>query len=97
MDLWTGVAGGLDGDSDVDGADFMRWQRGESANRLSSGDLNPDELADWNTNYGQDAAAASAAAGSVPEPASWLLLLVAVMLVTTLGTWRRRQRSVALE
>jgi hypothetical protein len=65
-----GVAGDYDGDSDVDGADFLRWQRGQSPTPLSAGDL-----ATWRTNFGTGGAVA--AAGAVPEPASAALVALA--------------------
>jgi len=88
LDLFAGIDGGFDSDSDVDGADFLSWQRGESSGRLVNGDLNPAELADWQANFGQDTASASAAAASVPEPAS-LLLMAAGAMMMTLGRRRR--------
>jgi hypothetical protein len=42
-----GVTGDFDGDGDVDGRDFMIWQRGGSPAPLSSNDLT-----DWQGNYG---------------------------------------------
>ncbi len=57
----AGVPGDFDGDSDVDGADFLKWQR-------DSGDA--AELALWETNFGTTAAVAAVA--SVPEPAAGL-------------------------
>jgi hypothetical protein len=41
------ATGDFDGDGDVDGADFLLWQRGGSPNGIGSGDL-----ADWENNYG---------------------------------------------
>jgi hypothetical protein len=41
------ASGDFDGDGDVDGRDFLRWQRGNSPNPLSSGDL-----ALWQEQYG---------------------------------------------
>ncbi len=66
----AGVAGDFDGDNDVDGADFLKWQR-------DSGDA--AELALWETNFGTTAAAAAVA--SVPEPATGLLLVVGLGLL----------------
>jgi hypothetical protein len=43
-----GLTGDFDGDGDVDGRDFLAWQRGESAAPLSSTDLT-----DWQGNYGE--------------------------------------------
>ena len=37
----------IDDDGDVDGADFLLWQRGESPN-----DGSPADLADWEAYYG---------------------------------------------
>ncbi|TWU28359.1 hypothetical protein [Bythopirellula polymerisocia] len=59
-----GIAGDFDGDGDVDGHDFLVWQRNPAVGDLS----------DWQTNYG---APPLAAATSVPEPATWMLLLCA--------------------
>src|SRR5262245_39274161 len=41
------LLGDFDGDGDVDGRDFLVWQRGGSPNPLSAGDL-----AQWQANYG---------------------------------------------
>ena len=43
-----------DGDSDVDGRDFLTWQRGTSTAPISTGDL-----ADWQSNYGTGPAASN--------------------------------------
>ena len=64
----AGVPGDFDGDDDVNGRDFLAWQRGQSPSPLSAGDL-----ATWQANYG--AGGLTAAASAVPEPASALLLL----------------------
>ena len=61
----TGTPGDFDGD--VDGRDFLIWQRGDSPNPLSAGDL-----AIWQSQYGSPNLVAAAAA--VPEPQSLLLL-----------------------
>ncbi len=70
------VSGDFDGDFDVDGADFLKWQRdlGDATN-----------LALWQDNFGTTAAAAAAAI--VPEPASWVLLCTMAMAS---ARWRRR-------
>ena len=66
-----GVLGDFDGDGDVDGRDFLRWQRGGSPNPLSAGDL-----AAWRANYGAGPLAAVAA---VPEPATLAMGLSVVV------------------
>ncbi len=72
----AGLDGDFDGDNDVDGADFLVWQRdlGDAGN-----------LDDWNVNFGATAAAATIAA--VPEPASLLLASAMAMMVVC---WRGR-------
>ena len=58
--------GDFNADGVVNGEDFLKWQRGESWNALSSGDL-----ATWRTNYGSSATATTA---RVPEPTGLVLL-----------------------
>jgi hypothetical protein len=57
------AGGDFDLDGDVDGNDFLVWQRGESP-----GGVIPEDLAEWIANFPQAGAAA------VPEPASAALL-----------------------
>lgn len=71
--------GDFDQDGDVDGGDFLKWQRGESPNVLSSLDL-----ADWQTNFGTTSGPAIAAA-AVPEPSSSSLLVCLIV-----SAWRPR-------
>ena len=75
----VGIPGDFDGDSDVDGRDFLIWQRGNSPNPLSSTDLST-----WQTNYGNGPLVAAVSA--VPEPAS--LVLLGALALPLLG--RRR-------
>lgn len=71
--------GDFDGDGDIDGRDFLVWQRGESFDPFSSSDL---EL--WQAEYDAPPVVASVA---VPEPSSVLCLLV---LAGLSGSSRRR-------
>ncbi len=80
--LSVGVSGDFDLDGDVDGRDFLIWQRGSSPNPLSPGDL-----AVWQANY--SAGSPVTALQSVPEPAVLMMLLPAVMGLTV----RRRGKS----
>jgi hypothetical protein len=65
----TNLLGDFDMDGDIDGADFLKWQRGESLIPLSA-----SELSDWEVGYGT-VAPISAASTAVPEPSSVLLLI----------------------
>ncbi|MDZ4657669.1 MAG: PQQ-dependent sugar dehydrogenase [Bythopirellula sp.] len=68
--------GDFDEDGDVDGRDFLVWQRGQSPEPFSSSDL-----ATWQTNYGTGPLAASVA---VPEPTSLAMVGLALMAASTL-------------
>jgi hypothetical protein len=58
------ILGDFDGDGDVDGRDFLLWQRNPSVG----------DLADWQANYGVGATA-GLSSSVVPEPGSAILLL----------------------
>jgi hypothetical protein len=64
-----GIPGDFDEDDDVDGRDFLIWQRNPSVG----------DLEDWQANYGASSLSASVA---VPEPTSWMLLLSVAMFAT---------------
>jgi hypothetical protein len=70
----TGIPGDFDGDDDVDGRDFLVWQRNPSVGNLS----------DWQLNYGTSAPLA--ASTSVPEPSG---LFLAVMGLSAMAVRRR--------
>ncbi|MDZ4656835.1 MAG: PEP-CTERM sorting domain-containing protein [Bythopirellula sp.] len=73
-----GTPGDFDGDGDVDGRDFLAWQRGNSPSPFSGADL-----ATWQGAYN---GGALAALNAVPEPTS--LVLFGAILLPLLG--RRR-------
>ena len=73
----TLTAGDFDADGDVDGRDFLVWQRGGSPSPLSTGDL-----AVWQANYGSGPLALGAAQ-AIPEPLSLLLAGLALGLLVT--------------
>ena len=63
-----GVPGDFDEDGDIDGSDFLTWQRDPVAHDLS----------DWLSGYDSGAIVTSS---SVPEPGSMALLLTAMLLM----------------
>lgn len=80
-------------DGDVDGADFLTWQRNLGAGTTQStgdadfdGDTDGDDLQQWILQYGTSSAPLSAAA-AVPEPSSLTLTLGCLMFAR-----RRRNR-----
>ena len=77
------LPGDFDFDCDVDGIDFLKWQRGESPDPLSS-----DDLADWETNYGTDLGPLASATSTVPEPAT-----VVLVILTAAGVCLRKCRT----
>lgn len=68
-----GTAGDFDGDEDVDGADFLEWQR-------EFGTLDADDLADWQTNYGPGPGTL-AGVSAVPEPTGLMLSGLGIALL----------------
>jgi hypothetical protein len=77
----AGLAGDFDADGDVDGGDFMAWQRGLSPTPGSAGDL-----INWRANFDVSVAAA----GTVPEPAGCSLLVTAAVA----GAMARRRNRL---
>lgn len=73
----TGTPGDFDGDNDVDGRDFLIWQRGGSPVAFSTADLQ-----EWQNAYG----GALVGFTAVPEPTS---ALIAVGLIAVFGMRRR--------
>jgi hypothetical protein len=73
----AGIPGDFDGDNDVDGRDFLAWQRGESPVAYSTADLQ-----EWQNAYG----GALVGITAVPEPTS---ALIAAGLVALFGVRRR--------
>ncbi len=68
----TLIPGDFNNDGNVDGTDFLLWQRGESPNPLS-----PSDLVDWQTNYGL-VASSSTLARQTPEPTTIILMALAI-------------------
>ncbi|MBL9161918.1 MAG: hypothetical protein JNL18_04155 [Planctomycetaceae bacterium] len=87
------TAGDFDLDGDVDGADFLSWQRGFGitgtatvAQGDADGNHNVDgaDLAIWRQNFGLDASAPSI--NAVPEPGAGILT---IGVAAALGYWKR--------
>lgn len=70
----TSLAGDFDEDGDVDGRDFLCWQRGGSPTPLSTTDL-----ANWQANYGTALLVVPALTG-VPEPSASVLVILGLPL-----------------
>jgi GDSL-like lipase/acylhydrolase family protein len=64
----------FDQDDDVDGADFLAWQRSESPIPLSQSDLD-----DWQASFGSVISSATAASTAVPEPSTGILLMLGMV------------------
>ncbi|MEM8944373.1 MAG: PEP-CTERM sorting domain-containing protein [Planctomycetota bacterium] len=82
--IGAALPGDFDGNGDVDGADYLTWQRDLG----TAGDL-----ADWQGGYGAAAISAPAAAFAVPEPAT--LSLIALTSVACLATRRPARQNLA--
>ena len=80
--LISALPGDFDYDGDVDGLDYLKWQRGDSPFAHSLTDL-----ADWESNFGWLASQAATAA-AIPEPATIVLLGLSVLGFTSVR-WRR--------
>jgi len=72
------LAGDFDNDGDVDGFDFLAWQRDTSIGSLS----------DWEGNFGMTSGTL-AAASAVPEPTTCMLLIVGLGFAVQLRSRRR--------
>ncbi len=92
----AGLSADFNGDGDVDGADFLTWQRGfglggqvDNSNGDSNGDGTVDglDLGEWEGQFGS-ASGPLSGIGAIPEPASALLALIATL--STAFVFRRR-------
>jgi len=70
------LLGDFDLNGNIDGADFLKWHRGESPIPYSQADLD-----DWKINFG--GATPAFAAAVVPEPVTWHMMLFGISLVLT--------------
>ena len=90
----------FDSDNDVDGVDFLTWQRNvpisffagkEDGDADDDGDVDDEDLAIWEQGYGASLSPLSGLGGvaAVPEPASALLAIFASVMVVGSGRTRR--------
>jgi hypothetical protein len=78
--------GDFDADGDIDGLDFLIWQRGlgltgqasgSTGDADADGDVDGHDLDVWRANF--DTGASAAADAAVPEPRMWLLAAIGLM------------------
>jgi hypothetical protein len=81
------MPGNFDFDNDVDGSDFLAWQRGQSPHPL-----NATDLAKWEASYGAYSELLDTQTSAVPEPDACLLTLLAASVA---AGRRRKTRSRA--
>nr|MBA3482677.1 hypothetical protein [Pirellulales bacterium] len=90
-------SGDFDDDGDVDGSDFLTWQRalgsaavppGSGADGNSNGVVDGPDLAVWRGDFGSATIAAGGSVAAVPEPAAWLLAMAGMIAV---GAGRSRR------
>lgn len=84
------LPGDFDADSDVDGDDYLMWQRGEVSNPPDAVDL-----ANWEQNYNSNSGLASQST-SVPEPTTCALFGVAAIVVISSQRNRKCNENAAV-
>ena len=100
-----GLSGDFDRDDDVDGADFLMWQRDLGSSVVSPGDgadASGNQLVDgadlnfWRDGFAAAAISQTASAAVIPEPSTWglaILLLAPAFHQCRLHRRRREDRS----
>ena len=73
--------GDFDRDGEVDGTDYLVWQRGFSPDPLS-----PTDLENWQTGYSSGSAESPGA--TIPEPSAWFLILAGLPVIHSLTRLR---------
>jgi hypothetical protein len=92
----AGTPGDFDLDGDIDGADFLRWQRefgmmvepvGSGADGDGSGQVDSGDLAIWQQHYGENQML-TASTQQIPEPTSCALTVI-IFLVAIIQRYPR--------
>jgi len=78
------LQGDFDGDGDVDGNDFLIWQRGELPNPMSA-----EDLAIWQIQFGMTSGLSSST--TVPEPSTFILCGLSAFLGITFIRYQMRR------
>lgn len=98
----AGLVGDYNDDGAVDAADYAMWrdnigQPGTVLNNRDSenmGVVSEDDFASWREHFGDVLGSGAGSASAVPEPASWLMLLLGVCMARLasgrLGSWTRK-------
>ena len=79
----AGLPGDYNDDNKVDAADYVVWRNGGPLQNetVTIGSVTPDDYNEWRANFGKTVGSGSASGqliGSVPEPATAYLFVVAV-------------------
>ena len=82
--------GDFDSDGDVDGADFLMWQQGETSDSHRA-----EDLADWQANFGA-AALPAATSTAVPEPTTGVLLMLGIVTILYSARVKRKWAILGL-
>jgi hypothetical protein len=77
----TTTPGDFDFDGDVDGRDFLMWQRGQSPSPGS-----PTDLAAWSSHYGEGVSE-NLSTVQIPEPHSLVIAACVLAMSTSLREW----------
>jgi autotransporter-associated beta strand protein len=91
----AGLPGDFNSDGKVDAGDYATWRKNEVANSSLPNDGGATDQATrftlWRANFGNPPGAGSSLGGpgAVPEPASILLVVVGIAVLSTVGTRRR--------
>ncbi len=90
----TMLPGDYNNNGVVDTADYLLWRKSQGtsnalANDAIGGTIGASQFNQWRSHFGQRAGggAGTLAAGAIPEPATWNLLILAA-----LGSWIRERR-----